>query len=90
MKWFLLGLSVVSVALTIDAWHWKANAKYIPFRAISKLWKGGLDHLSLQEQQALRTRYDSWWSVSGIGLFVAIFALVSVALLIATARAFLE
>ena len=89
MKWLLLGLSVVSIALTIAAWRWKTNAKHIPFSAISKLFEGGLDHLSLQEQQAFRTRYDPW-RLGGIGEFVIIFALVSVYLLIATARAFLE
>ena len=89
MKWLLLGLSVVSIFLTIDAWRWKTNAKHIPFSAISTLWKGGLDHLSLQEQQAFRERYDSW-RVGGIGTIVMVFTLVSVFLLIATARAFLE
>jgi hypothetical protein len=88
MRWLLLTLTVLSLWLTIDAIRWKIGAKDIPFSAISSLWKGGLEHLSLVEREAVRQRYRS--SLWGIGAFVLLFAAVSVMLVVLTVRAFLE
>ena len=86
MRWLLLTLTVVSLWLTIDAIRWKAGAKDIPFSAISRLWKGGLEHLSLAEREAFRERYQS---SLGIGQFVWLFAVISLVLVVVTVRAFL-
>lgn len=86
MRWLLLTLTVVSIWLTIDALRWKRGAKDIPFGAISRLWKGGLEHLSLAARQVVRERYES--SLWGIGQFVWLFAVVSLVLIIVTVREF--
>ena len=87
MRWLLLALTVVSIWLTIDAFRWYRDAKHIPFSAISSLWKGGLEHLSLAERQVVRERYQS--SLWGMGRFVWLFAAVSVVLVVVTVREFL-
>jgi hypothetical protein len=87
MRWLLLTLTVVSIWLTIDAFRWKRGAKDIPFSAISSLWKGGLEHLSLAERQVVRERYQS--SLWGIGRFVWLLVAVSGVLVVMTVREFL-
>jgi hypothetical protein len=88
MKWILLALTVVCAAITVDAYRWKHGAKDIPFSAISRLWKGGLDHLSPGERTAVRARYESWHF--GIGNIALIFSVLSIAFAVATVAAFLE
>ena len=86
MRWLLLTLTVVSIWLTVDAYRWKRGAKDMPFSAISSLWKGGLQHLSLAEREVVRDRYAS--SLWGIGQFVWLFAAVSIVLIAVTVREF--
>jgi hypothetical protein len=88
MEWVLLALTVISVAITVDAYRWKVGAKDIPFGAIAKLWKGGLDHLSFAEKQAVRTRYESWYF--GIDNILLNFAALSIAFAAAAVAALLE
>ena len=88
MKWILLALTVISAAITVDAYRWRLGAKDIPFSANSRLWQGGLNHLSLGERKAVRGRYESW--LFGIGNIALIFTVLSIAFAVATVAAFLE
>jgi len=86
MRWPLLILTMVSLWLTVNAFRWQRSEKDIPWSAISGLWKGGLDYLPAAERQALRDRYAS--SFQGrVGL---LFAAVTLGLLVATIREFLQ
>jgi len=52
------------------------------------MWKGGLSHLPLSEQNKIKDRYAS--SIFGAVQFQLIFSAVTIGLAIATVRAFLE
>jgi hypothetical protein len=55
--WLLLMLTLVCGWLTYDAFRWKASLKEAPFSVIRNLWKGGLAHPSVAEQNKLKERY---------------------------------
>lgn len=88
MRWLLLLCTLVSVWITWDAIRWQIGAKDIPFSVLSRLWKGGLEHLPGHEREVLRKRYRS--TLFGIGGFVLVFAAATVALIVVTIREFLR
>jgi hypothetical protein len=84
--WLLLLLTVGSAYLTYDAFRWRAGIESTPFSAIAGMWKGGLTHLSVVEQNQLKQRYAS--KLMGAGQFCWLFLVVTVALAVFTVKAF--
>jgi hypothetical protein len=86
--WILLLLTILSGYIAYDSFRWGNALKDVPFSAIASMWKGGLSHLPLSEQNKIKDRYAS--SVFGVVQFQLIFLAVTIGLAIATVRAFLE
>ena len=89
MRWLLLVLTVVSIWLTIDVLRWARGAKDMPFSAIAPLWRGGLQHLTLAERQKVLEGYRKS-PILAVRMLPPLFAVISLALLLATAREFLH
>ena len=89
MRWLLLVLTVVGIWLTIDAFRWQRGAKDMPFSAIAPLWKGGLQHLTLAERQKVLEGYRNSPNLA-VRMLPLLFAVISLALLLATVREFLD
>ncbi len=58
-----------------------------PFSVISNMWKGGLNHLPLSEQNEIKDRYSS--SIFGVFQFQLLILVVTIGMAVATIRAFL-
>jgi len=86
--WILLLLTLLSGYIAYDSFQWGGALKDAPFSVISSMWKGGLSHLPLSEQNKVKDRYAS--SIFGVVQFQLIFSAVTIGLAIATIRAFLE
>lgn len=87
ISWLLLLFTVLCGYLTYDAFRWGNFLKGAPFSAISSMWKGGLSHLPLNEQNEIKERYSS--SIFGIFQFQILFLVITIILAVATVRAFL-
>jgi hypothetical protein len=61
--------------------------KEAPFSVISSMWKGGLSHLPLSEQNKIKDRYSS--SIFGVFQFQVLFLVITISMAVATVRAFL-
>ncbi|WP_155802509.1 hypothetical protein [Halothiobacillus neapolitanus] len=61
--------------------------KKAPFSVISSMWKGGLSHLPLSEQNKIKDRYTS--SIFGVFQFQLFFLIVTIGMAVETVRAFL-
>jgi hypothetical protein len=61
--------------------------KDTPFSIISSMWKGGLSHLTLSEQNKIKERYSS--SIFGVVQFQLHIMVVTIGMAFATVRAFL-
>jgi hypothetical protein len=86
--WIFLLLTILSGYIAYDSFRWGDSLKDAPFSVISSMWKGGVSHLPLSEQNKIKDRYAS--SVFGVVQFQLIFSAVTIGLAIATVRAFLE
>ena len=86
--WILLLLTVGCGYITFDAFRWSGSVKDAPFGAIARMWKGGLSHLSVQEQDQLKNRYAS--RLLGAGQLAWVFLAVTVVLAMFTIRAFFQ
>ena len=58
-KWMLLLRTALMGRMTFDAFKWRGSVGRAPFQVISHLWKGGLLHLPLAEQNRIRDQYAS-------------------------------
>lgn len=85
--WILLLLTIISGYLTYDAFRWGSSVKDGPFSVISNMWKGGLSHLPLSEQDKIKDSFSS--SIYGIFQFQLIFLIITIIMAVATVRAFL-
>lgn len=85
--WLLLLGTLLVAYVTYDAFRLGDALKDAPFSAISGMWKGGLSHLSQTEKNRIQERYTH----SGFGLFQIkfLFLLITLAMAVATVRAFL-
>jgi hypothetical protein len=61
--------------------------KEAPFSVISSMWKGGLNHLSLSEQNKIKDHYSS--SIFGVFQFQLLFLVITIGMAVTTVRAFL-
>ena len=61
--------------------------KEAPFSVISSMWKGGLRHLPLSERNEIKDRFSS--SILGVFQFQLVFLVLTIAMAVATVRAFL-
>lgn len=86
--WILLLFTVIAALVTYDAFRWSGNLKDAPPNIISSLWKGGLNHLPLSEQNKIKNYYAT--SIFGAVQFQLIFLAVTISLAFATVMAFLE
>jgi hypothetical protein len=86
--WLLLFLTMGSAYLTYDAFRWSGSIERAPFSAISNMWKGGLSHLSIVEQNELKQRYAS--KLLGAGQLCWLFLFVTAVLAGLTVRAFMS
>lgn len=86
--WLLLLVTLLCAFVTYEIFRWSRGLKRGPFESAASLWKGGLTHLSLWEQQKLKEQAASWGI--GLGQLALIFAVITVLLAVATVRAFLE
>lgn len=86
--WFLLALTILAAFITFESFRWHRAMKRAPFGAIASLWKGGLSHLSVAEQNNVKERYLS--GTMGIGQFPWLFLAITIGLAIFTVRAFYE
>lgn len=85
--WILLILTIFCGYITYDTFRWGGAMKKAPFSVISNLWKGGLGHLPLSEQNKIKDRYAS--SILGIFQIQWFFLIVTIGMAVATVRAFL-
>ncbi|WP_439606165.1 hypothetical protein [Hydrogenophaga sp.] len=85
--WLLLLVTLGCAYLTYDAFRWIGSIERTPFSAISSLWKGGLTHLSVVEQNRLKHQYAS--KLFGAGQLCWLFLTITVVLGIFTIRAFI-
>lgn len=85
--WILLLLTLGCGFLTYDAFRWSGSIEKAPWSAISNLWKGGLSHLSITEQNQMKQRYAS--RLSGAGQLCWLFLVFTVLLAILTVQAFM-
>lgn len=85
--WLLLVVTLGGAYLTYDAFRWSGSIESAPFSAIANLWKGGLSHLSVAEQNQLKQRYAS--KFLGAGQLCWLFLAVTVIFGVLTVRAFL-
>jgi hypothetical protein len=72
--------------LTLDAFYWHKGIKNSPFSAISGLWKGGLDHLSIEKKNEIMNNYKS--TLFGIGKVPWAFLGITLLLLFYTVQEF--
>lgn len=86
--WLLLVLTVIAAFITYDALKWGGNLKDAPFSVISNMWKGGLSHLPLSEQNKIKNYYAT--SIFGVVQFQLIFLVITICLAVATVRAFIN
>lgn len=87
MRWLLLLMTLVVVYLAVEAVRWKLSAQNIPFREISRLWRGGLNHMNLTERNALRQRYLS--TSLGLGNLTWLLVATALVMIVLTLREFL-
>ena len=86
-RWLLLLLTIGCGLLTYDALRWRSSITKSPFTFIASLWKEGMSHLSISEQNKVR---DSYASGLVAGRIVWLFVAGTVVLGTLTVRAFLE
>lgn len=86
-RWLLLLLTIGCGLLAYDALRWRTSTKSSPFSTIASLWKGGMSHLSITEQNKVR---DSFASSLFAGRIVWLFVGGTLLLAVLTVRAFLE
>jgi hypothetical protein len=86
--WMLLILTILCGYFTCDAFRWRSSIKRAPFSVIAGLWRGGLRHMSIAEQNRLKDRFASFGS-DGAGKFALLLLVVTITLAMLTIRAFL-
>ena len=86
--WILLLFTLIAAFITYDTFRWSGNLKDAPPNIISSMWRGGLNHLSLNEQDKIKNYYAT--SIFGVVQFQLIFLVVTIGLAFATVMAFLE
>jgi hypothetical protein len=85
--WLLLLGTMVCAFVTYDAFRLGGALKDAPFNVISDMWKGGLSHLSQVDKNKIQERYAH--SVFGLFQIKFLFLLATLAMAVATVRAFI-
>jgi hypothetical protein len=88
MAWLLLLLTIGACYLTYDAFRWRDSVECAPFSVIADLWRGGLAHLTIAEQNQLKRHYVS--RLIGIGQLCWLFLGATIVLAVLTIQAFIE
>ena len=87
-SWLLLAATLFAAWMTYDAFQLDSSMDEPKFKYLPSIWKQGMEHLTLAEQDELQQRSRVHLGFFGPGLLPWLFLAITVLLAVGTAKSF--